>query len=113
MDELACMQGLYVLIAEVEAGKARPQQQQQSEPAKKPKQQEAPKAAADAKPQQPQKAPTDGAEKKKEPTAKKVVEPPSPELLAKWEKVVAVGEECLEKEELLALMQFKPNSFRL
>ena len=93
MDELKCMLDFYVLCL------------QTASHSKQPLVIEAMEATKPAS-QQPAVA-------KKEPPAKKVVEPPSAELLAKHGRVVAIGEECLEKEELLTLMQFKPTSFRL
>lgn len=52
-------------------------------------------------------------EASKPPPAKKVVEPPSAEVLAQHSKILAVGEECIEESEMLALLQAKPNAFRL
>ena len=106
-DELKVMMGIYAFCAEIDAARAKdrkaPQAQQAS--GKKADKSEESQVKGESKKEE--------APKKKEPPAKKVLEPPSPELLAKHARLVAVGEECLEKEELLALMQARPDAFRL
>jgi hypothetical protein len=108
-DELEIMMGIYAFCAQIDAdrGKKSPLNVQQStnkQTEGKPKKED---NGGQAKKQQ------DVAPAKKEPPAKKVLEPPSAELLAKHARLVAVGEECLEKEELLALMQARVDGFRL
>ena len=108
-DELKVMMGIYAFCAEIDAAKSKdkkaPQAQQTSGASKKADKSEESQIKGESKKEE--------AAKKKEPPAKKVLEPLSPELLAKHARLVAVGEECLEKEELLALMQARPDAFRL